>query len=75
MEFSDVVRIEEIADFNKANKFLDLGWKLLAFYKTVYDDRPPGINYQYPHHVLGWIDGEPEYPADPLEKAIKSTLI
>lgn len=62
MELTDVVKIEELRNFKEVNKYLDLGWKLLAFYKTAYDNEPPRIDYQYPNYVLGWVDGEPKYP-------------
>ena len=68
MEFADVVKVVELGDFKKVNQYLDLGWKLLTIYKTAYDNQTPGINYQYPHYVLGWTDGEPNYPEEPPYK-------
>lgn len=62
MELSDVVKVEELENYLKVNEYLALGWKLLAIYKTAYNTEPPGSNYQYPHYVLGWTDGEPCYP-------------
>lgn len=62
MELSDVVKVEELSNYSIVNEYLALGWKLLAFYATAYDTESPGSNHQYPHYVLGWVDGNPCYP-------------
>lgn len=62
MEISDVVKIEEVTDRYTANKYIELGWKLLHIYTTGYDSKPPMVYHQTPHFILGWTNGEPVYP-------------
>ena len=66
MDLYAVSKMEEMTDIKKVNQYLELGWKLLHIYSTAYDTRFPGANFQTAHYVIGWLDGEPQYP--PKEK-------
>ena len=62
MKLSQVTKVEELKYSENVNQYLSLGWKLLDIYKTAADTFPPSSNHQTIHYVLGWLDGEPQYP-------------
>ena len=62
MELKDIIKLESFSSEETANKYLDLGWKIVNIYNTAYDTQPPGCAHQTPHYVVAWFGENPTYP-------------
>lgn len=65
MKLSEISKVEELTSHADLNEYLALGWKVMGFYTTCYDDYGPAANQQTPHYVVAWCGDEPKYPKKP----------
>lgn len=59
MELTEITRLEEFTSIELANKYLELGWKVVQVYTTAYDTEPPRCAHQTAHYVLAWFGENP----------------
>ena len=64
MDLSSIKQVVTLESDKEVNRYLEAGWTLLSVYTTAYDSIGPGVNNLTPHFVLGWADGEPQYPKE-----------
>ena len=64
MDCAAIKRVVTLENDRDVNKYLEYGWTLLTIYTTVCDDMGAGLNNQAPRFILGWANGEPQYPQD-----------